>query len=44
MSVLNRSIVSSIFKSFEGESVAVAKARATQDAAIQKAIDASRSL
>ena len=40
MSVLNRSIVSSIFKSFEGESVAVAKARATQDAAIQKAIDA----
>ena len=40
MSVLNRNIVSSIFKSFEGESVAVAKARATQDAAIQKAIDA----
>jgi hypothetical protein len=40
MSVLNRSIVSSIFTAFKGESVAVAKARATQDAAIQKAIDA----
>jgi hypothetical protein len=40
MSVLNRSIVSSIFTAFKGESVAVAKARVTQDAAIQKAIDA----
>ena len=40
MSVLNSSIVSKIFTAFKGESVAVAKARATQDAAIQKAIDA----
>lgn len=40
MSVLNNSIVSKIFTAFKGESVAVAKARATQDTAIQKAIDA----
>jgi hypothetical protein len=40
MSVLNRSIVSKIFTAFKGESVAVAKSRATQDAEIQKAVDA----
>jgi hypothetical protein len=40
MSVINPSIVSAVVKSFEGEAKAIAKARVTQDAAIQKALDA----
>ena len=40
MSVINQSIVTNVIKSFEGEAKAVAKARISQDKAIQGALDA----
>lgn len=40
MSVINASIVNAVIKSFEGEAKAIAKARASQDKAIQSALDA----
>ena len=40
MTVINQSIVNAVVKSFEGEAKAIAKARTTQDKAIQAALDA----
>jgi hypothetical protein len=40
MSVINTSIVNAVIKSFEGEAKAIIKARASQDKAIQVALDA----
>ena len=40
MSVINASIVNAVIKSFEGEAKAIAKARTSQDKAIQGALDA----
>ena len=40
MSVINQSLISAVIKSFEGEAKAVAKARASQDKAIQATLDA----
>jgi hypothetical protein len=40
MSVINQSLISNVIKSFEGEAKAVAKARTTQDKAIQATLDA----
>jgi len=40
MSIVSKSIVNSIFKAFEGEAKAIAKARTDQDKAIQSALDA----
>ena len=39
MTYVSKSIVSTIFKAFEGEAKAIQKARATQDQAIQQALD-----
>jgi hypothetical protein len=39
MTFVSKSIVSTIFKAFEGEAKAVQKARAVQDQAIQQALD-----
>jgi hypothetical protein len=39
MTYVSKSIVSTIFKAFEGEAKAVQKARAIQDQAIQQALD-----
>jgi len=39
MTYVSKSIVSTIFKAFEGEAKAVQKARAVQDQAIQQALD-----
>lgn len=39
MTIVSKSIVSTIFKSFEGEAKAIQKARAIQDQAIQQALD-----
>ena len=40
MSVINQSLISNVIKSFEGEAKAIAKARTTQDKAIQATLDA----
>jgi hypothetical protein len=40
MSVINQSLISNVIKSFEGEAKAVAKARTSQDKAIQATLDA----
>jgi hypothetical protein len=40
MSVINASLIAAVVKSFEGEAKAIAKARASQDKAIQAALDA----
>jgi len=40
MSVINASIINAVIKSFEGEAKAIAKARTSQDKAIQGALDA----
>ena len=40
MSIFSKNIVSAIFKSFEGEAKAIAKARTDQDKAINVALDA----
>jgi|694.fasta_scaffold00799_13 hypothetical protein len=40
MSVINQSLVSAVIKSFEGEAKAIAKARQSQDKAIQATLDA----
>jgi hypothetical protein len=40
MQVINQSLVSAVIKSFEGEAKAIVKARASQDKAIQVALDA----
>lgn len=40
MSIVSKTLVSSVFKAFEGEAAAVAKARASQDKAIQAVLDA----
>ena len=40
MSVINSSLVAAVVKSFEGEAKAVAKARTSQDKAIQATLDA----
>ena len=40
MSVINQSLVNAVIKSFEGEAKAIAKARTTQDKAIQATLDA----
>jgi len=40
MTVINQSIITNVIKSFEGEAKAIAKARASQDKAIQTALDA----
>lgn len=40
MTIVSKNLVSSVFKAFEGEAAAVAKARATQDKAIQAVLDA----
>jgi hypothetical protein len=40
MTIVSKSIVNSIFKAFEGEAAAIAKARTNQDKAIQVALDA----
>jgi hypothetical protein len=40
MSVINQSLISAVIKSFEGEAKAIAKARVSQDQAIQGALDA----
>jgi hypothetical protein len=39
MSIVSKSIISTIFKSFEGEAKAIQKARVIQDQAIQQALD-----
>ena len=39
MTIVSKSIVSTIFKAFEGEAKAVQKARVVQDEAIQQALD-----
>lgn len=39
MTIVSKSIVSTIFKSFEGEARAIQKARAIQDQSIQQALD-----
>ena len=40
MSVINQSLISAVIKSFEGEAKAIAKARTSQDQAIQATLDA----
>ena len=40
MTIVSKTLVSSVFKAFEGEAKAVAKARADQDKAIQAVLDA----
>lgn len=40
MSIVSKTILNSIIKAFEGEATAIAKARTTQDKAIQQALDA----
>ena len=40
MSIVSKTILNNIIKAFEGEAQAIAKARATQDKAIQQALDA----
>ena len=40
MSIVSKNLVSSVFKAFEGEATAIAKARTTQDKAIQAVLDA----
>ena len=40
MSVINASLIAAVVKSFEGEAKAIAKARTTQDKAIQATLDA----
>lgn len=40
MSVINNSLVAAVVKSFEGEAKAIAKARTSQDKAIQATLDA----
>jgi hypothetical protein len=40
MSVINQALISNVIKSFEGEAKAIAKARTTQDKAIQATLDA----
>lgn len=39
MTIVSKTIVSTIFKAFEGEAKAIQKARVTQDEAIQQALD-----